>query len=300
MVGDNFTNANVLYVDTFVPSKPVFSYPANHTYYSDLIPMINWTTSNDTNFRSYTLQASTTLAFTDIIRRITLDGNQSINQSVADLDFSNVTNNGSLADYHIFVRLNVSDEADQWNLSSVFKYNLKWSCSILEAGEYSYCTIIRQTNTTNSLVSMAQIGRETGATYVYKWLANHTWQTHTVGSTVNQYENFSRGDVAVLWVATADGNQTWDGQRIWDISNITHGTIFFNFTNITTESKWNLVPWTNLSDVTFAEVQTSLNWSAPGTYNETGDGNFTYFSYPNPNGTGLRYLGYIWNKNHHL
>ncbi len=285
------TNGNyTLFIDTKIPTRVTIILPANVSYVADLTPSLNWTNSSDVNFESYILQASDTTDFTQLWINEIVTTDNSINQTTSVLDLS-----GNITDQTIYVRINTTDDAGQGNMSEVHQINFKQSCSVLEANKYSYCSIVRDTNVT--LLSMSKIGSETGADFVYKWEANHSWTTHTVGSSVNQYINFSRGEVAVIHIASSAGNQSWNGRRIWS-TNITfggHASETFNFTN-TTSSNWNLVPWINLTDTSFESVFISMNYTGVPSQNKTGDGNVTYFSYPNWNGTGLRYLGYVWGR----
>ncbi len=119
---------------------------------------------------------------------------------------------------------------------------------------YNFCGIIR-----NGFTEMGQIANETKAQYVYKW--NGTWVIFATGSITNYHINFTRGEVAVVYI-NSTGPYEWE-DRVWP----------YNYTVINTNmsanssvigSGYHLMSIHNMSGINFTNYETSFqkqNWT---------------------------------------
>lgn len=304
----NFT----LYVDKTVPFNLTAIAPANDTHSTDFLPQFTWRKATEDHFEKYylTLDDDPEFGSPDIIEEITSE-----NSTTSGLVFHNITTRLS-NDTAYFWKVNVTDEAGNWNstmnvtdpagkfVNRSLKYTQDSTCATLIIG-WSACGVIRNWGAeeapginnsfhpTRLNLSLELIGRETGADYVSFWNASHAWQTHTVGTSTNDWINLSFGDT--VWIYT-DAVVEWP-HRVWGNmssgrlrQNQTYDTV--NLTN-TTNSAWNFFAVTNTTGLDFGELEVNLNTSSgAGTGNFTGEGNFTYFAFYN--NTDLNSIPYIW------
>jgi len=281
----SFASANyTMYVDTepFRTGNVSIINPLNETHSTDYTPIIYWDTNvSDDNFLHYKLRAYY------LNGSLYAEYNSSSGQSATKAEFNQIL----LGDTWYYLRVIAEDRAGHTLESEVnMSYRTESFCHDLVAG-YNVCA-----NERDGYLTAGQIVNETGASYVYRWnRPYHNWSTHVAGSSVNRDMTFYNGEAIFLYVSS---NSTWSN-RTWT-TNYTQPD--FNFSNVSiggtaSASFWNI--WCNLNrtaDITLDGFERSLNASGfAGKYNQTGDGNFTYFSlYENDAGSNSHYIPYIW------
>ena len=212
-----------LTIDTTSPSTPNITSTWHQTNNTDKTPTLLWSTSIETNFERYFIEArkvsDNSLEFSTNVTTRTL------NQVVLNLT-AGITYNFSVTTYDLAGNVNKSvNTTDLW-------YYVDEVCGTLAAG-WNLCGA-----TWVSAKNLSLIGQETSATFVTVWNESHEWATCIPGVSPNNCDikiGINNSLITHAWVYV-DSETEWRN-RTWVATQADANITLTNKSN-----GWNIIP----------------------------------------------------------